>query len=143
MRVHSAAPWSMYARAPCCAHPAQIHKIIAGLVDAHELAGHSTALPMAVRMVAYHWNRTQVGGFNSFRGPVISTSVHSSVPHWIGGAAGMTVGWQDTQSKGPVVRTLLPWCGVMPMASQGRGACAVRCVPGDAWRVLPRPVRRQ
>ncbi|KAG2455135.1 hypothetical protein HYH02_000954 [Chlamydomonas schloesseri] len=36
-----------------------IHKIIAGLVDAHELAGHRAALPMAVRMVAYHWNRTQ------------------------------------------------------------------------------------
>ncbi|PNW84899.1 hypothetical protein CHLRE_03g163150v5 [Chlamydomonas reinhardtii] len=36
-----------------------IHKIIAGLVDAHELAGHPSALTMATRMVDYHWNRTQ------------------------------------------------------------------------------------
>ncbi|GFR41395.1 hypothetical protein Agub_g2074 [Astrephomene gubernaculifera] len=36
-----------------------IHKIIAGLVDAYELGGQQQALPMAVRMVAYHWNRTQ------------------------------------------------------------------------------------
>eukprot|EP00198_Chlamydomonas_reinhardtii_P014213 XP_001703550.1 predicted protein [Chlamydomonas reinhardtii] len=36
-----------------------IHKIIAGLVDAHELAGHPSALAMATRMVDYHWNRTQ------------------------------------------------------------------------------------
>ena len=40
----------------------QIHKIIAGLVDAHELAGHPSALTMATRMVDYHWNRTQVRG---------------------------------------------------------------------------------
>ncbi|KXZ56391.1 hypothetical protein GPECTOR_1g347 [Gonium pectorale] len=37
----------------------RIHKIIAGLVDAYELGGQAEALPMAVRMVAYHWNRTQ------------------------------------------------------------------------------------
>ncbi|KAG2440382.1 hypothetical protein HXX76_004487 [Chlamydomonas incerta] len=36
-----------------------IHKIIAGLVDAYEMAGQEAALPMAVRMVDYHWNRTQ------------------------------------------------------------------------------------
>ncbi|KXZ56392.1 hypothetical protein GPECTOR_1g348 [Gonium pectorale] len=36
-----------------------IHKIIAGLVDAYELGGQAEALPMAVRMVAYHWNHTR------------------------------------------------------------------------------------
>ncbi|KAG2455134.1 hypothetical protein HYH02_000953 [Chlamydomonas schloesseri] len=36
-----------------------IHKILAGLVDAYELAGVEAALPMATRMVDYHWNRTQ------------------------------------------------------------------------------------
>ncbi|KAG2492010.1 hypothetical protein HYH03_009740 [Edaphochlamys debaryana] len=36
-----------------------IHKIIAGLVDSYELAGVEEALPMALKAVAYHWNRTQ------------------------------------------------------------------------------------
>ena len=31
-------------------------------MDAHELAGHPSALAMATRMVDYHWNRTQVRG---------------------------------------------------------------------------------
>lgn len=37
----------------------QIHKIIAGLVDAYELCAQQVALEMAKRMVEYHWTRTQ------------------------------------------------------------------------------------
>ncbi|KAG2492013.1 hypothetical protein HYH03_009742 [Edaphochlamys debaryana] len=36
-----------------------IHKIITGLVDAYDIAGVEEALPMALKAVAYHWNRTQ------------------------------------------------------------------------------------
>ncbi|EFJ44751.1 hypothetical protein VOLCADRAFT_106211 [Volvox carteri f. nagariensis] len=61
-RVEALKPvWAPYYTIPIAPFPdtTQIHKIIAGLVDAYELGGQKEALAMASRMVAYHWNRTQ------------------------------------------------------------------------------------